>query len=92
VAVLSAIETALWDLAGKALGLPVYQLLGGKFHSDPMFGEIVTFDGPMVEDGFITLSEKPGIGVEINEEGLLEVRRRQGSVLRVGAAPNASAT
>ena len=31
VAVLSAVETALWDLAGKALGLPVYQLLGGKF-------------------------------------------------------------
>lgn len=31
VAVLSAIETALWDLTGKALGLPIYQLLGGKF-------------------------------------------------------------
>ncbi|PSL27532.1 mandelate racemase/muconate lactonizing enzyme family protein [Chitinophaga ginsengisoli] len=31
IAVLSAIETALWDLAGKALQLPVYQLLGGKF-------------------------------------------------------------
>lgn len=31
IAVLSAIETALWDLAGKALELPVYQLLGGKF-------------------------------------------------------------
>jgi galactonate dehydratase len=31
VAVLSAIETALWDLAGKALVVPVYQLLGGKF-------------------------------------------------------------
>src|SRR5690606_34883925 len=31
VAVLSAVETALWDLAGKALGVPVYQLLGGKF-------------------------------------------------------------
>jgi galactonate dehydratase len=31
VAVLSAIETALWDLTGKALGLPVYQLMGGKF-------------------------------------------------------------
>lgn len=30
VAALSAIETALWDLAGKALGVPVYQLLGGK--------------------------------------------------------------
>ncbi len=31
VAVLTAIETALWDVAGKALGVPVYQLLGGKF-------------------------------------------------------------
>jgi galactonate dehydratase len=31
VAVLSAFETALWDLVGKVLGLPVYQLLGGKF-------------------------------------------------------------
>jgi galactonate dehydratase len=28
---LTAVEIALWDLAGKALGLPVYQLLGGKF-------------------------------------------------------------
>ncbi|MGA0559363.1 mandelate racemase/muconate lactonizing enzyme family protein [Larkinella sp. VNQ87] len=40
------------------------------FHEDPMFKEIVTFDGPMVKDGFIPLSEKPGIGVEINEEGM----------------------
>lgn len=31
IAVLSAIETALWDIAGKALNVPVYQLLGGKF-------------------------------------------------------------
>lgn len=31
VAVLSAIETALWDLTGKALNLPVYQMMGGKF-------------------------------------------------------------
>jgi galactonate dehydratase len=30
VAALTAVETALWDLAGKALGLPIYQLLGGR--------------------------------------------------------------
>src|SRR5829696_2053410 len=27
---LSAIDIALWDLAGKRFGVPVYQLLGGK--------------------------------------------------------------
>jgi gluconate/galactonate dehydratase len=27
----SAVEIALWDLAGKAFGVPVYQMLGGKF-------------------------------------------------------------
>src|SRR6201994_1659018 len=27
----SAVELALWDLAGKAYGVPVYQMLGGKF-------------------------------------------------------------
>ena len=29
---LSAVETALWDILGKSLGVPVYQLLGGKVH------------------------------------------------------------
>lgn len=28
---ISAIEQALWDIKGKALGVPIYELLGGKF-------------------------------------------------------------
>ena len=30
IAALSGIEMALWDLAGKALGLPIYRLMGGR--------------------------------------------------------------
>lgn len=30
--ILSAVEMACWDLMGKALGQPVYNLLGGKYH------------------------------------------------------------
>lgn len=40
------------------------------FHREPIWKEIVSFDGPMVVDGHIPLSEKPGIGVEIDEEGM----------------------
>ena len=31
VTAMTGIEIALWDLAGKAMGQPVYRLLGGKF-------------------------------------------------------------
>ncbi|HZR99718.1 MAG TPA: mandelate racemase/muconate lactonizing enzyme family protein [Chloroflexota bacterium] len=34
VASLSAIDVALWDLKGKALGLPIYALLGGPFRTE----------------------------------------------------------
>lgn len=29
---MSAIDIALWDIKGKALGLPIYEMLGGKVH------------------------------------------------------------
>jgi L-alanine-DL-glutamate epimerase-like enolase superfamily enzyme len=37
VAVLSGIEAALWDLQGKAAGVPVHELLGGRQH-DALLG------------------------------------------------------
>jgi galactonate dehydratase len=40
------------------------------FHTNPMFKEIVKYDEPMIDKGFIPLSEKPGIGVDLNMEGL----------------------
>ena len=33
VAGISAVDTALWDIAGKAHGVPIYRLLGGAFRT-----------------------------------------------------------
>ena len=30
--VFSGIEIAIWDILGKAHGLPVHRLVGGRFH------------------------------------------------------------
>jgi len=41
------------------------------FHTNPMYKEIVIFEeGAWVENSFIKVSEKPGIGVDINEEAM----------------------
>ena len=53
VAVLTAIEAALWDLTGKALGVPVYQLLGGKYRDKCRVycdTELYTATHPVPED------------------------------------------
>ncbi|WP_119292038.1 mandelate racemase/muconate lactonizing enzyme family protein [Azohydromonas sediminis] len=36
-AAISALDTALWDLAGRVLNLPVYRLLGGARHRVPVY-------------------------------------------------------
>jgi L-alanine-DL-glutamate epimerase-like enolase superfamily enzyme len=49
VAILSAIDIALWDLKGKALGVPVYQLLGGAFHDPVPCHSSSVSNVPMIE-------------------------------------------
>src|SRR5437588_3914474 len=40
---LGLVDVALWDLAGKLAGLPVYQLLGGFRSTIPAYASTVTF-------------------------------------------------
>ncbi|MEP1086360.1 MAG: mandelate racemase/muconate lactonizing enzyme family protein [Algoriphagus sp.] len=52
--------------------VPNFQILEWQIYmdKDQLWKVIVTYDGPRTENSFITVSEKPGIGVEINEEGM----------------------
>ncbi len=53
---ISAIDVALWDIKGKALGVPVHQLLGGKTRSRLWtYASQIQFDWP----GEATLTEPP---------------------------------
>lgn len=67
ITALTGIELALWDLKGKALGVPIYELLGGKYRDkirvyadcqvDPGmdFGEVKQVVDSVLERGFTAL-------------------------------------
>ena len=82
-AAISAIDIALHDIKGKALGVPVYQLLGGKHRSwvpcfvttsKPAEGDVVAPVRRLLEEGWTairTVPVMPARGDEGNEDGRL---------------------
>ena len=57
---ISAIDIALWDIKGKALGVPVYQLLGGKTRERVRaYASVMTRPGSLSElgDGYKKLQD-----------------------------------
>ena len=51
-ALISGVDIALWDIRGKELGLPIYQLLGGRFHDRLILYSNGWFDGCTTPDEF----------------------------------------
>jgi len=93
ISALSAIDIALWDIKGKALGLPVYKLLGGAYRDkahvyatglyEPQ--HVPSVKDALVEealgykkDGFSAMKLKIGYGIETDMEYLKAVREAIG--------------
>ena len=67
------VEMALWDLAGKAYGVPVYQMLGGRFRDKVrLYADTTEHDDPReqgkrlkarMEQGFTYLKQDFGVNL-----------------------------
>lgn len=93
----AAVEMALWDLAGKAAGVPVWQLLGGRVReSVPIRMVIGAFDIPhavglakrFLSEGARCLKVKVGLNPEQDLERVRAVRECAGPDIPIGIDAN----
>ena len=92
VAAISAIDIALWDVMGKALNQPIYNLLGGAFRNrvqayatglfrrnrpDPTAALVAEARG-YADQGFKAMKMKVGFGAEYDLKNVAAVRRAIG--------------
>ncbi|MDF0601709.1 mandelate racemase family protein [Psychromarinibacter sp. C21-152] len=64
---LAAVDTALWDLAGRALKQPVYKLIGGWRDAVPAYGSIMC--GDEMEGGLATPEDYARFAEALVERG-----------------------
>jgi D-galactarolactone cycloisomerase len=96
ISALSALDIALWDIKGKALGLPVYKLLGGAYrqkarayatglyepqHVPSVVEALVAEALGYKKDGFVGMKLKIGYGFETDVRYMQAVREAIGDDL-----------
>ena len=93
----AGLEMALWDLLGKALKKPVYELLGGKVRDFVRIKWSVSGAEPekaaaiartAVERGFTAMKVKVGLGPDADVERVRAVREAIGPNIKLGVDAN----
>jgi D-galactarolactone cycloisomerase len=100
---MSGIDLALWDIRGKAVGWPVYKLLGGASKPIPAYAggislgfqeprELVEEARALVEQGYRTVKLRVGDTVKRDRERLIAVREAFGDELGIMVDANTGYT
>jgi L-alanine-DL-glutamate epimerase-like enolase superfamily enzyme len=95
----SAVDLALWDLKGKAAGLPLYKLLGGARDSAPVYGsdtawlwmspeQIIDASRPYLDQGMMGIKVKVGADPEADADRLTRIREALGDDVWLGVDAN----